>query len=450
VTREQIFVQAAERPSAIALPRIVFLSLSNDLGGERAVAEMAGNGVECGVISPKGFNCRLVRGLSRQWTIPRHYGIRFGTLFVKRRLRQAVREWRPDLILPLDDLSAWLLRSLAVTSSTQAKLRDLLFNSLGDPAGYPAATDRLDFMNLAESLGLRKPRHCQITSQEAALEAAEEWGYPIVFKTEHTSGGTGVTIAPDAGAVRRQLVLRRRVTLPNIRQATKHGMYRLAGFRNPGHRVAVMQSFIPGIPAFRTVAAWKGRVLAGVSFAAEQVHPQPTGTSTVVRRIENAEMDESLIRITAALGLSGFISCDFILEGDHQRAWMIEMNPRCTPSMHLGRLWGDNLCGALAAVLKGTPKPRRREVMKAQLVALFPKELQRDANSPYVRSEAVYHDIPLGEPALIEAYCRLLKSGHPRLDPQLLASLPNIAVPPAKIDTATATGDASFDLAAHP
>jgi glutathione synthase/RimK-type ligase-like ATP-grasp enzyme len=366
------------------------------------------------------------------------------------RLKRAVRDWRPDLILPLDDLSAWLLRSFATSRSTRPELRDLLVKSLGDPGGYPAVTDRLGFMNFVGSQGLRKPRHCQIISRETALKTAQEWGYPVVVKTEHTSGGVGVAIAADAEAVSMQLALLRPGRLQKIRQAIKYGIYRLAGFRNSGHGTAILQSFIPGIPAFRTVAAWKGRVLAGVSFAAEQTHPQTTGASTVVRRIENGDMDQALIRITAALGLSGFVSCDFVLEGEGQRAWLIEINPRSTGSMHLGRLWGNDVCGALAAVLKGTPEPPRQQLMKAQYVALFPKELERDPHSPYVRSDAVYHDIPIREPALIEAYCRQLKSRHPMLDPQRLASFLDVAAGPLKVNTTTAAGKASLNLARIP
>ena len=56
-----------------------------------------------------------------------------------------------------------------------------------------------------------------------------------------------------------------------------------------------------GLP-FAPSAPGKGRVLAGVSFVAEQIHPEPTGASTVIRHVENQEMAETAAALTEALG----------------------------------------------------------------------------------------------------------------------------------------------------
>ena len=399
------------RRSADAAPRIVFVSISNDIGGERVVAEMASNGVECGIISPKGFNCTLLKCISRHWPIPNHYGVRFGTLFIKGCLSQVVQEWFPDLILPLDDTSAWLLRSLATDRSVSVALRDRLEMSLGEPSSYPAAICRLEFMNAAQALNLRKPHHCEVTSRESAFATAEEWGYPLVIKAEHTSGGAGIAIVRNA----QDLSDRLRWDFGKwFRQTVKTQIYNLAGFHDAGRATVMLQSYVPGTPAFRNVAAWKGQILTGVSFIAEQVHPEPTGASTVIRQIENVEMDQAASRITAALGFSGFVSYDFIVDRDSGAAWLIEVNSRCTGSTHLGRLWDLDVCGALSALLKGTSTTPLPSLIRPAAVALFPKELERDPESFYVRSPAVYHDVPVDEPHLLSAYRRRLEKVDPR------------------------------------
>jgi predicted ATP-grasp superfamily ATP-dependent carboligase len=174
-----------------------------------------------------------------------------------------------------------------------------------------------------------------------------------------------------------------------------------------------MQSFARGAPAFRTVAAWNGRVIAGVSFAAECIHPKPTGASTVVRPVNNREMEDIAVAVTAELGCSGFVSYDFMLDEEQGRATLIEMNPRCVGSCHLGKLFGHDVCGALIAYLTGAVVPERSALSSAQRVALFPKELERDPSSGYLQSSETFHDVPHSEPALIAAYLRRLVDLHP-------------------------------------
>ena len=177
----------------------------------------------------------------------------------------------------------------------------------------------------------------------------------------------------------------------------------------------MLQSYVPGTPAFRNIAAWKGQVLTGVNFIAEQTHPKPTGASTVIRQIENAEMDQAASRITAALGFSGFVSYDFIVDRDSGAASLIEVNPRCTGSTHLGRLWDLDVCGALSVQLKGTSTTPLSSPIRPAAVALFPKELERDPASFYVRSPTIYHDVPVDEPHLLSAYRRRLEKANPRI-----------------------------------
>jgi len=93
------------------------------------------------------------------FSIPDHHGVWLGTLFVRHRLEDAIREWLPRLILPLDDISAWLLRSLAVDTMVSPALRYLLVESLGAPEGYSAAVSRQAFMDAAAQLDVNKPEH---------------------------------------------------------------------------------------------------------------------------------------------------------------------------------------------------------------------------------------------------------------------------------------------------
>jgi predicted ATP-grasp superfamily ATP-dependent carboligase len=103
----------------------------------------------------------------------------------------------------------------------------------------------------------------------------------------------------------------------------------------------------------RIVAAWQGRVLAGVTFEKLCEHPKASGPSTVTRVIEHPEIEEMARQVVAALSYTGFAHFDFILDKASGRAFVIEMNTRATASVHLGRLFGHDVCGAMARQLGG-------------------------------------------------------------------------------------------------
>jgi hypothetical protein len=183
----------------------------------------------------------------------------------------------------------------------------------------------------------------------------------------------------------------------------------------PG-RIFELQQFIPGVPAMRIVAAWQGRILAGVSFLKACVNPQPFGPSTVVRFIDHPEMEATATRLVAALGLSGFAHFDFVIAEDGSGAFVIELNPRTTVSLHLGRQFGHDLCGALGRHL-GWPAeaPETVELPKEAAVALFPNEIARDPESAWLRSgSGALHDVPWDDPGVVEHCYRQLLQVHPR------------------------------------
>jgi hypothetical protein len=239
--------------------------------------------------------------------------------------------------------------------------------------------------------------------------AAERWGYPIVVKEEHTCGGTGITFARNSAELVAQLSSKLDASWSRkLKLRAKHVLSSAAGFFADPTEASMLQSFVPGVPAFRTLVAWKGQVVGGASFVAEQIHPKGVGASTIVRYVENDEMNNTSAAMTAALRCSAFVSFDFILDEATGRAALIEMNARSVGATHLGALFGHDLCDAFSAMLSGTPIARPRPTPEAAAVALFPKELRRDPDSPYLKAADVFHDVPSDDPLLMEAYTRWL------------------------------------------
>jgi hypothetical protein len=409
-----MIVRRSERCFSHSNLRVLFVALVDNIGCERVIGEMSRHGSICALLSPPGYHCTMVQSLSRHFRLPRLPSVWLTSLLVSRKLEEIARDWKPALIVPLDDVGAWLLRSLANGPGITQELRELLVVSFGSPAGYQAATSRAPFMEVASKVGVRKPLHRQIVGTADELDVEAEWQFPLFLKVNHTCGGVGVAAVNDAVELRHELSSRHpRRLRSRVKSAAKRILGYLAGFIGGTDEELLLQSFAPGIPAFRTVVAWNGRVLAGASFAAERIHPEPTGASTVVRFLENREMEETVAAMTAALGCSGFLSFDFMLDEERGHATLIEMNPRIVGSCHLGSLFGHDLCGALVAKLTGASAPGDKRISKPKLIALFPKELQRDCDSAYLQSPEVWHDVPSGEINLVTSYMGLLKKLYP-------------------------------------
>jgi hypothetical protein len=397
-------------------PRILFLSLTDNEGTNLPVAGLGKLGCDCAVMSPAGFACASSRFVSRHFQLPYHRRMWLGVLGVHSGIERAMREWHPDLVVPLDDVSAWVLRGLAAGRLVSVELRSLLELSLGTPSSYDVVCSRARFLDLATRIGVRAPRS-RAVNRTTALEAAAAIGYPVVFKLEQTCGGCGVKIARDPVQLRAAIVAaghRRWGSLMRCRAAARRLVWQRTGLRAT-KTAFELQQFIPGVGAMRAVAAWQGRVLSGVSFEKLCVNPQPFGPSTVLRAIEHPEMEATVRQVVAALGYSGFAHFDFVIEKDSGRAFIIEMNAHPPGEIHLGQFVGHNICGAIARQLGGLTETMEATAPRERTpIVRFPRELERDPESTWLRAGSeVFHDVPWDDPAVFEIYYNRLLLRHP-------------------------------------
>jgi hypothetical protein len=392
----------ADRP-----PRVLIVALSDDMGSERIISGMAEAGFECGLLCPRGFAGANLRSVSRHYPLPRWAGVWSSALFVRRSLARIVREWRPELILPLDDLAAWLLRGLVEDERAEKTTRALLESSLGHPSGYAACVSRQAFMDLARNLDIAKPDHCDGNDIERSLAAARRWGFPIVVKSDHTCGGAGVRIVNSEADLLKVLSRNAGTSRSRrLRTTMKRRVCRLSGFNVDALGGSIIQPFMSGILAFHTAFAWRGQVREGVSFVAQEIHPRPVGSGTVIRPIANPQMVRSVEAIAKALNYTGFLSVDFILSEGSGEAMAIEFNARSIGSTHLGVRFGRDICGSALLALGRSAPVIQPMGGGYSAVALFPKEMMRAPDSPYLATPGVYHDVPWSEPGLVDRYVR--------------------------------------------
>ena len=316
-----------------------------------------------------------------------------------RSFRKAIHAANPDLIVPCDDLAAEHLHQLhaLAKATSDAQLQDLIERSLGCPSSYPLAHVRAGLMNLAHEEGVRVPETLAISTEDELREWLEQQQFPVVLKANATWGGVGVRFADSAEPALR--AYRELQSPPSAARVAKRALVdrdltSIAPFFNRNRHHVTAQKFIPGRDATSTVACWQGQVLAEISLAVLEKEGL-TGPSTIVRSISNGDISAFNKRIVRRLGLSGFYGFDYMIDERTGNPYLVEMNPRATPTSHLPLGPGRDLVTALAGALQGRRIAERTPIPRSESIALFPYALEHNPLSNFLNS--AYHDIPWGE-----------------------------------------------------
>jgi hypothetical protein len=338
-------------------------------------------------------------------TVAANKTYRYQGLAPLRSFAAAIRNSRPDLIIPGDDLAARQLHRLydlgRKRGKTDSSICRVIERSLGPAESFPVAYTRSVFIDLARQEGIRVPA----TKAIANLDELKDWiirsGFPVVLKADGTSGGDGVRIVRTLEEAEQAFSLLQ--SPPQLLRAAKRALI--------DHDVTLVgpallrrsfemnaQAFVDGREATSAVACWQGRVLAALHFEVIEKR-SAAGPATVVRWIENTDIATATEKMVRLLNLSGVHGFDFMLEEQTGKAYLIEMNPRATQVGHLALGPGRDIPAALYAALSGKVPQSGPAVTENDTIALFPQEWIRDPESSFLR--LAYHDIPWEEPEFV-------------------------------------------------
>ncbi len=123
------------------------------------------------------------------------------------------------------------------------------------------------------------------------------------------------------------------------------------------------------------------------------------GPPNVIRRVDCAQMEEASASGGEAICPVGHLRLDFIRD-DAGDVHLIEINPRTTQGGTLA-FGEDATCRRRSRACVTRCAVTRREAIANDVVAFFPAEWQRDAQSPYLVSG--YHNVPWDDPAVLKA-----------------------------------------------
>ena len=173
------------------------------------------------------------------------------------------------------------------------------------------AEDRKEFEALLESLNIRRPLARTVFTQQQAVDAASELGYPVLVRPSYVLGGQGMEIAWDEEGIREymQIIGRYEQEHPVLVDKYMTGLELEVDAISDGKEV-----LIPGIMEHIERAG----VHSGDSIS---VYPA---------RTISAQQEKEIIDITRklalALNVQGIVNIQFVISGGE--IFVIEVNPR--------------------------------------------------------------------------------------------------------------------------
>lgn len=228
---------------------------------------------------------------------------------------------RPDAIVP--GIGGQTGLNLAVELAKNGVLEECGIEILGTGAeSIECAEDRELFKELCQKIGEPVIPSIITYSIEEGLAAAEEIGYPVILRPAFTLGGTGSGFADDPEELR--VVMKKALEL------------------SPVHQVLVEKS-IKGYKEIEYEVMRDANDTALTVCNMENLDPVGihTGDSIVVapsQTLTNKEyhmLRDSALKIIRALDVKGGCNCQFALDPNSLRYYVIEVNPRVSRSSAL-------------------------------------------------------------------------------------------------------------------
>jgi hypothetical protein len=252
-------------------------------------------------------------------------------------------------------------------------------------------TSKSEFVEGCARAGLRVPPFRTCAGVAAALDAAREFGYPVVVKGDLGFAGDRVRVADDSAAL-------------------------VAACEELADGKALsVQAFVQGEVGITEMLYRRGELICYASWYKTRCWPTALGGSSVRQPIDHPDVLPAITALGALTRVHGFASVDWIHEKTSNALTLIEFNARPSSAVHLQRGGRGSFFARGIRVLLGgkTPASPFTAQGRDSQVRLFPQNVlqvvsERDlpgmlAWLPGRRSSA---DFPWHDPGLLAAYAR--------------------------------------------
>lgn len=384
-------------PKAAARPRVLLTDTERWASAARLAIALSEAGADVSFLCPAHHPIEKARGIARI--------LNFRGANPLDSIQRAIESVRPEIIVPGDERSVQLLYELhsRAVEHGNGEVATLISCSLGSPESFPILSSRYEFLALAREEGLDVPETHAIREFGDLERLKESKSFPWVMKVDGTSAGRGVRFVQSPNEAD-QFFAKARASHTTGRALKRVVVNRDRFFLRRWwlgfSPEMIVQTVIQGSPANCAVMCWEGRVLAGISARTVRAYGS-TGPASVIRIVYDSAMMLAAKRIARRLRLSGYFGLDFMIEEASGIAYLIEINPRCTPLCHLRLGEGRDMVGAALTQLSG----KQHEAVKMtsdELIAYFPQAWL--SNSEFLDSS--FHDVPWAQPEYAQELLR--------------------------------------------
>lgn len=310
-------------------------------------------------------------------------------------------KFKPNFVIPGDEESLLALQNLSNFLENVPfleKIAKIIRKSLTRRENDRILFSKSSFISNCEKWGISVPKNIQINKLDQAIRAGRELGYPAILKLDEGYGSIGVVVCNNE----KELIRKVSRTLEySLSKEMKSFFKRFFFITLSDKKIKIsIQKYIKGMVGHIPFCARDGVVLASNPMLRLKSYPGLTGPTSVSKGFNNEEIIKYADIVSHKLSYNGFGSLDFILEEETNKIFVIELNPRPTPSCHFSSsLVTYDLC---SVYYNGFDEDfRKSKIFKNFTVAMYPNEKKRDPNSPYLKE--AYHDIPLDDPLLLKA-----------------------------------------------
>ncbi|HEX4524018.1 MAG TPA: hypothetical protein VH704_10900 [Casimicrobiaceae bacterium] len=375
----------------MSTPVLLVATATQWFGTARIPRSLTRAGFEVSLLAPRDTLAEKSRFIARIRHLPDNATLRqWVDAFT-----ETVELTSPRLVLPCDDTAFRLLQTLALSPpggmrpESHLQLARLIGNSLGDTRFYRTSVEKTLLPPAAEALGIRVPPYAIIDTPAAARSFAAAHGYPIVLKRDHSTAGEGVAIVDSSDEVAAAFEHLARPDLSDPAAAATG--------------TVLIQALIDGDVHYENTAAWNGRRVGGFAVHRLEYADDVKGPAAVIRCYRSDEICDFSAKLVRGFGMTGLFATEYIVERTSGDAYLLEVNRRMTPGLHVGSRIGVDLCAALHCAMQGVAPTTRIGLDDGEehLNIHFPQEWLRDPRSHYLRNHPV--DIPWDEPELIKA-----------------------------------------------
>lgn len=238
----------------------------------------------------------------------------------------------------------------------------------------------------ASDLGIRMPPSRVVRTKEEAEQALRAVGVPAMLKVDRSFAGMGVALVESEADVPRAWDT----------------------LRADGE--VVVQAFVRGALGNTAVLYSHGAPVAWMSAMKARTWPGPFGPSCARQFVDRDDLTPMIARFGAETRYDGFVAFDWIVDAQ-DRAWILEVNARPVPALHMGVHANVDFAKAVARWLSHDARcvlAPLRSIANPAIFPMFPEDFHRAITDDdergldaFRRGNAGHGDIPWDDPPLL-------------------------------------------------